>query len=437
MRRALPAIVILCVALGAGVLLLREAGRPQAQGARGCSRVVLVVIDTLRADHLSSYGYPKETAPLLRRLADRGVLFESAHATSGWTAPATASIFTSLYPFQHQVLTGLAASTKRRIAVNRIPDELETVAEAFQKNGYETFAVTANLNVAPVEGFDQGFGHFHNFARGAASEVNAIVEQWAPELRRAARSFLYLHYMDPHGPYLQHEPWFQPSGNADEDAIRAYDSEIHFVDQHIAALSGMLGWEEDALVVLTADHGEEFGDHGHTGHGRTLYRELTEIPLIFHDRARWPRPGRIAGRVSAIDILPTLADLCSLETEGLHQGRSLVPAIDGSTLPGADERALYAHLYRATKDPPLLIRSLIQDDWKLLLYNSGDRELYDLRSDPRETTNHASRHPEKAAALEAALLALESDAKTYPAQQQEVLLDREEQERLRVLGYVQ
>ena len=168
--------------------------------------IVLVVIDTLRADHLPFYGYPKETTPFLSELAAQGVVFENAYAASSWTSPATASIFTSLYPFQHGVTMGLLAQMQLikkdpRIKVNRIPKELTTLPEALRINGYRTFGVSDNFNISENQGFGQGFDRFLSFSHRGGQFINEQILQLKKEILAGGKYFLYVHYNDPHRPY--------------------------------------------------------------------------------------------------------------------------------------------------------------------------------------------------------------------------------------------
>jgi arylsulfatase A-like enzyme len=238
--------------------------------------VVVIVIDTLRADHLPLLGYEKETAPFLTELAESRGAWALAHSTSSWTAPASASLHTSTQAIQHGVRDGFRATQVRRrndtsIRVDRIPDELETMAEAFHEAGYATFGVADNRNICREMGFDQGFERFSTMNYEGADAVNARVMAWSDAIDAARPYFLYLHYMDPHRPYNQHDSSYRPTGDERLDQIAAYDSEIAFVDARIRALHDRFGWDENTVIVVTSDHGEEFLEHGGWDHGRTLY----------------------------------------------------------------------------------------------------------------------------------------------------------------------
>ena len=164
----------LCVILIPVLLTLKDTDKPN---------VVVIVIDTLRADHLSFGGYKKNTSPFLSEFAGTAVVFEKALATSCWTAPSTASIFTSTYPFQNGVVTGFLAYRREKgvdphVKLNRIPAEMTTIAEVHKDAGYKTFAVTDNLNICKAEGFDQGFDRFQNYNYETADAVNKQLKLW-------------------------------------------------------------------------------------------------------------------------------------------------------------------------------------------------------------------------------------------------------------------
>jgi arylsulfatase A-like enzyme len=402
--------------------------------------IVCIVIDTLRADHLPFYGYPENTAPYLSALASHGVVFRHAHSPSSWTAPATASIFTSVYPFQHQVVTGLRASRHLRLEAQRIPDGLETMPELLQRRGYRTFGATDNLNICEEQGFAQGFDVFRNHTYETAEAINRTVIDWTSDIEAAGKYFLYLHYMDPHVPYNQRGQWCARRGHCSGSDVEAYDSEIHYVDEKIGELATHFGWDDDTLILVLSDHGEEFGDHGGIGHGHTLYGELIDVPLLMSYPARWNGPRSIGMRISTLDLLPTIADLIGATPVAQHEGTSLLPLLDGTDdTPGS--RMLYAHLYRRRKgvagnQGPLEMRSLIHGDWKLITSSLGPPQLFNLADDPDEHHNRIDEHPDVGATLQSALTALEHSRPTQPEARTTITLSPADDEKLRALGYV-
>jgi hypothetical protein len=282
---------------GRGGLLLAGLLPLLAPACRGSLRsrpdVVLIVIDTLRRDHLPFYGYRKDTAPFLGSLAARGAVFENAYSTTSWTAPATASLFTGMYPLQHGVVVGrfavkLVRSEGVPMRLNRIPSRAQTIPEAMRARGYATHAVVQNANIRPELGFDQGFDAFH--ALNPSHRADTITEKLA-ELkgRILARRpyFLYLHYMDPHKPYNKNPPFFDPETEGDARSVSAYDSEIHHVDEHVRRSSRP--WAGAAKPRRA--HGRsrrELGERG-TSATPTLFAETLNVPLLV-------RPGVLPGR---------------------------------------------------------------------------------------------------------------------------------------------
>ena len=431
-----PALVLL--ATGCGPPRRSPSASPAATGG---ANVVLVLIDTLRADHLPFYGYLRDTAPFLAGVAARGAVFENAFSSSTWTAPATASLFTGLYPPQHGVVTGLIATRRLQkrdptVKINRLPESLETLGEVMKRAGYRTFGVSNNANVRGELGFAQGFDRFRYFhsAQATAPELTAVVKEWQPELARGGKYFLYLHYMDPHAPYDERAPWYVPGRTRKERRLAAYDSEIRYVDEHLRELYQLLRWEQDTLLVVLADHGEEFREHGRDWHGNTLYGEVLRIPLVFHFPARI-RPQRVSDNVSIVDVLPTLCDFLRLPPDPSRAGLSLLGRLQGEALP---ERALYAHLYRQAglwQAPELRLQALILGNWKYLAGTPGE-ELYDMGADPEEAVNRLADARPVADALRLRLAELERGMAGFKPESVSIPLDHETQEKLRALGYV-
>ena len=403
--------------------------------------VVLIVVDTLRPDHLPFHGYPKDTAPFLSRLAAEGVVFERARSTSSWTAPGTASIVTSLHPVQHGVHKGLMAvrllqRVDSSITVNRIPDAVTTVAEVLKDAGYSTWGLSDNLNIGYEENFNQGFDHFRTSNDAGAATVNARLREWLPDMEDAGPYFLYLHYMDPHRPYLKRAPWYKAGEGELLDSIAAYDSEINYVDAKIRELFELLRWDDNTLVVVTSDHGEEFQEHGGWDHGRTLYDEVLDVPLVVYSSTGPLVVGRFDEPVSVMDILPTIRDYLGLPPGPAEQGSSLAPAIRGEGRP-PEGRSFFADL----RSPPwfgsLTVKAVVRDDDKYVVTLPDTEELYDLGADPGEQTSLLSERRVLADELRAELDAFEESCVRYGQESAEVELDEEALEKLEALGYVQ
>ena len=318
--------------------------------------VVLVVIDTLRADRLRFYGYPKETAPFLSKLAAHGVVFEKAYSASSWTAPATASILTGLYPFQHGVVVGLQAQKRLirkqpHIRINRIPEIVTTLPEVFRQGGYRTFGFADNCNITDQQGFDQGFDRLNSFIHKGGRFLNQQVLDLKGEILAGSPYFLYLHYNDVHRPYKIRLDESQKTGDRTTNMKMIYDREIDLVDSCLEKLYAELGWAQNTLVIVTADHGEEQNERGFYGHGRTLFNTVIHVPFVLF----WPEQKlfsakRISQNVSTIDILPTLDSLLGFNPVKELAGHSLVPLLKRAGRALA-ERYVYSHLHHKEDAP--------------------------------------------------------------------------------------
>jgi arylsulfatase A-like enzyme len=428
---ALLALACLCAACGKA-----HEGKPRPN-------VLLIVIDTLRADRLPFHGYEHDTAPFLTGLAESGVVFESAWSSSSWTAPATASIFTSLYPIQHGVTMGMHAykTEKERegsdtLLLNRIPEEVETIPSFLASLGYRTFAVSDNPNVSDKLGFERGFERIEVSDYEGAPHVNAVLESWIDEIRAASPWFVYLHYMDPHKPYFERQPFYrEPKEDLPLPRVMArYDSEIRYLDDHIAQAFELLGAGQGTLVLLTADHGEELGDHGQIGHFFQLYSELIHVPLVIREPGVEPVRRRPSAGVSVVDLLPTLRDILGEPPSAQDAGVSLRPHYLEDHTP--EERTFFA--MRTSSMPNLESEKIavVQGRYKLIHTSHSDRvELYDLEADPDERTNLAKSDPQLAARLLESWHTFMTSAPRWDGATTTIELDEAQLEALRKLGY--
>jgi arylsulfatase A-like enzyme len=434
-RGAVAALAVAAVASAAIVLVVRHRAAPARR-----PNIVVILIDTLRRDHLPFHGYTRDTAPFLTGLAAQGVVFDQAYSTSGWTSPATASLFTSLYPFQHGVIVGIQRQREEEYRFHRLPRTVTTLAESLKHAGYATYAISDNINVSPITGFDPGFDGFESASDATAVAVNKRAKKWRAEITSRAPYFLYLHYLDPHEPYLPHAPWFETFMHDDRPSLSrrdfeaAYDSEIRFVDQKIAGLFEDYGWDEDTFLVVTADHGEEFGDHGHAGHAHTLYSELVNVPLLMY-RGGAGHPRRVDAAVSLIDVLPTLREVAGLPPDPRNEGVSLLPLFRGQGWPYAD-RPLFSEIVTLGSDE--VITAAIRRRWKTIDYQAGTQALYDLEHDAREQADHAGERPDLLRDLRGQYATYSIHARKYgDSSKSDVVLDPASIEKLRALGYVQ
>ncbi len=429
------------LALGLGLLV----ATPGCAAPRtGPPDVVLIVLDTLRPDHLGVYGYERETAPFLADWARRSVVFRRAFSASTWTAPSTASIFTSLFPVQHGVVEGIfvhevrartvAETGRSSLPLNRIPQAVSTLPEILKAAGYQTFGVASNVNIGPEIGFSRGFDRFDRLMDRDAGELFARLRDWESDFDATKPRFIYLHFDDVHEPYARREPWFEASGTTLGDLEAAYDSEISYVDDVLRQMFEYFDWDRDAIVVIASDHGEEFMEHGELGHGLSLHRELLQVLLLLRAPVRGEEGQIVTRNVTTLDLLPTLAELIGLEPREEWEGRSLVGLLDGDAVIG--ERTLFGHR-RLEGDPPAELWTAVSGDWHLI-ERDGHFQLYNLSNDPQERLDLSAARRDVTARLAAELEAFRSSLRPHAAAETyEYELDPEGVERLRGLGYVE
>ena len=356
--RVFPALAVLASMFGCG----------DAPGAPPIRNVVVVVIDTLRADHLESYGYQRPTSPFLAELARGGVLFEDASSPAPQTVPAVLSLWSGVHPSRHGVQYFPASDSfhpRMPRAPPTAPSETTFMAEYFRAAGFQTGAVVTNPWLQSKWGFAQGFDWYMHRGPGTrGAEVNAAALEILDDID-APRFLLYLHYMDVHAPYLPSEEYLADFArgiygsyvhwNGRKGAVSAtdlaytravYDAGIRTMDdalrEFVVELSDR-GLLEQTLLVVTGDHGEEFYEHEGLGHGHALYGELLRVPLVITHPSLSPR--RIATPVGLIDVLPTLLALTGIATRGDYTGVSLLPLLRGQEGAGpAADRPLFFEL---------------------------------------------------------------------------------------------
>lgn len=407
--------------------------------------VVVILIDTLRADRLPFYGYAKDTMPFLNTLAPRSTVFAKAYSGSSWTAPATASIFTGLYPFQHGVVMGLAAQLKiiqkdPNIRINRIPENLQTMPESFKAAGYRTFGISDNANICQGQGFAQGFDKLLNLSHQGAPAVNRkLLEELEKEIRSSPRYFLYIHYNDAHRPYKLSLSKNEKSGERIEDLKRTYDRELALIDHGIRQLYRRFGWERNTLIVVTADHGEEMMERGFYGHGTTLFNTVIHVPLLFYyPGSKGVVPGKVTSAVSTLDILPTLNSLLGLGKIADLSGKDLTPLLKD---PGAvvEPRSIFSHLQlKKAGQPDVVHKASIAKDYKYIYQSVGESSLFfNLKKDPQELNNLYFNNQGLAKKLAASYFNFERNCKRFNPDYVGIKLDSKSIEQLKTLGYIQ
>jgi len=427
---------------------------PRRLSKRG-PNILFLLVDTLRADHVGAYGYPRATTPNLDVLASAGSLFEQPLSPSSWTMPATASILTGLYPPEHGVTDG-----------QRLDPALETVPEHMQRAGLATFGISANPLIGEPEGFDQGFEDFIHIPWASADVLNEVLFDL---LRRhdASRWFGYTHYIDPHDPYSGPEPFgsmflesesespfrereqFRRLVDAvnfgrgtvdwrpeDLDYLRsAYDGEIRFWDSTFARLLvelDRLGIRDNTVIVVTSDHGEEFLDHGKLKHGFQLYEELVRVPLILNGPGipvmRYRKP---VATQHLFDLLLDWIDSPPTSSNTTPLGPLLRP--DGPLFTHTDHGKIQAVPGRVE------LMAIRDGRWKLIRIprskSDTTSELYDLEQDPEELHDLRKTQSRVSSRLERSLTRWEDRTQSAlgdaPAAESEIL------DKLRSLGYIE
>lgn len=442
-------------ALYALALLLAACEAPEPSAPRD---LVLVSLDTTRRDHLSTYGYPRPTAPALDRLAQGGALFENAISQWAATNPSHTSMFTGLYPHTHGVGTN----------TSRLPDGLPTLAEILLGAGFRTGAFVSGYTLQSRKtGIDRGFevyeGRFEGTRRDGRRTAELAVE-WLRELPAGDRRFLFLHLYDAHGPYrgdgrrldlfrsaepgplLRFIPEYQrrrdPEGTALRhlnDYVDRYDAEVRYQDEVMDYLLAALDLDR-TLVVVLADHGETLAERSKSlnlSHATGVFDEQIRIPLVLHG------PGVATARfeevVETVDLLPTALELLRIEPPpGLRvQGESLAPLLAGRRAERGDELGFSSVWARQSGlDRDRSISTVRSRRWKLVVYPGldGDRvRLFDLMADPSEREDVANLHPRVRDGLRAELERWSTGDMT-PAE--EIELTPADVENLEALGYL-
>lgn len=452
-----------------------EPGRP--------TTVIVFLADTLRADHLEAWGYERETAPTLARLASEGVLFSNTLAQATWTKVSVSSILTSLYP----------STTGVRGLHDRISAGETTLAEVVRDAGFATFATSSVPFSGQLTNLHQGVEVMYEFGAvpddGTRTHPTKTSEAWIDaylewlEIHRDVPTLAFVHVMDPHSPFRPEPPydtlWSTPEdaerferqgekvtpfiespllrrflapSRADLDAAGVdaesfvaqekawYDGSIRAMDVEVARLFEQLealGVRDRTLFAFVSDHGEEFLEHGHHWHGRTVYGEVANVPMALWGRGV-PAGVVVDEVVQAIDLVPTVLDLVGLEIPERAQGRSLVPVFTGE---GERSRpAFVEHHGEPGSADERTAFAIVDGDWKLVWYPDADEhELYRRSTDPLDQDDLAAEHPEEVERLAADLRRWREWAENQRLDEAEVTstLDAEQLEQLRSLGYVE
>ena len=504
-RRTLaPAALVLPAALAASLVFWTGCnGSPQGEGGENGdggtdqaaeyslpekSHIVLITVDTLRADHMSAYGYARNTSPTLKRLADEGVRFDRAAVQWPKTGPSFASMMTSTHPSDNGIV--------RKVGIE-VPCTFRMLAEILKEQGYSTHAVVANGALAAELGYNQGFDTYGQTWKQEVTEegadpndaaaVNRMVEPILETLDPEKPFFLWVHYLDPHFPYTPPAPYsdmFQDDEHFDESEVfevsdrpmqqlvkvgfkkvleertdlafykARYDAEIAYTDFHINALLENMenrGLMNKTLTVMTSDHGESLGEHYfYFDHGRFGFDTCLNVPLIFHYPGQLP-PRVVNEPVALVDLAPTLLQIAGVELEDgrYMQGKTMMPRLFGQVEP---ENVVFSEAGNEVEGKWQRIAQ--NERFKLIYARSGKVQrfmagkgeafaLYDIENDPGETQAVGAEYPEELEALKKALWAHTRDDPFSPHVDTSATcaqfegMNKETESQLKALGYLQ
>ena len=467
---------IVAVALGVGLSIGPPSSAAQngaAARAEDAPNVLVIVVDTLRADHLPAYGYQSGSTPELDRFAEDAIRYEQAFANASWTRPSFASIMSGRFASSHSVMA----------KSDSLPDDVETLAESMSRGGYATAGFVTNFNVEPHYNFQQGFDTYEflepEFVLGAdsassklllvqslrrvirrvtsmaggaqpggdyqdAETVNRRIGAWLNDAPTESPWFLFTAYMDPHDPYFVHpydgEGYSRAAHQHPEleeaDRLRTlYDGEITYWDEQFGALMDELrqrGLYDDMMIVVTSDHGEEFADHGGFWHGTTLYDEQVHVPLFVKLPGNERAGTRVGHWVQSVDLMPTILRRVGLEIPRGVQGGDLN---EGTTRVFAEE-SHEGNILGSLRE----LRDF--EELKIIVANDGNPrglapvELYRVADDPGETENIADAERERADALTQMLDEARRAAAEGAVEGVEVHNGEDELERQCALGYM-
>jgi arylsulfatase A-like enzyme len=424
--------------------------------------VIMVLLDTLRADHVGVYGYRRNTSPHINKFAEKSTVFLDHYSHSSRTGPSVATLFTGLYPQSHGVINPLSHwDAKGTLSASQT-----TLAEILKSRGYITAGFSSNPNIVSRFGFDQGFDIYKTFFGKVPMNVSTplITDEAIKFLTNQKGNkpfFLYLHYMDTHSPYYTHDTldndftdskysgpltgdhWqldkilrgeYIPTEKDIQHLIDLYDQELFYFDQHFQKLIEHLELQEflkNSIILFVSDHGEEFFDHGQVLHGYTIYEEQLRVPLIIYVPER---PHKVVkGITRHVDVLQTILELLHIKEKKIFQGRSLIPQMNGKEV---KEVPVFAQAQlRAVKT--VQAQSILFGNWKLIDHTIPERyaELYNIQQDPKELKNCVMNKIDRTRKMQNELAVF---IKSLPnAQGGIVKLTPKEIEELSSLGYVE
>jgi arylsulfatase A-like enzyme len=439
------------------------------------TNVILISVDTLRADHLGCYGYERETSPNIDSLADDSVLFSNVYASSPWTLPSHVSMLTSLHGAHHQVYQN----------DERMDPAILTLADLLRQNHFFCSAFTGGGFVSSVYGFSKGFDMYQEGGGGvhrqdAAEYSCGLVAEWLDTHSKDKNFFLFVHTYQPHDPYACPEPYkdmflaedakwrhinlmghlggrsnlFKPLPEGErQNIVDLYDGEVRYTDE---ALIGplihklkQLDLYDNSLIIFTSDHGEEFYDHKSWGHGHQLYDESLKVPLLVKFPGSRFQGTKMSNIVSLVDMMPTILDELRIDISELPlDGKSLVPSIEGKDREDSSfwadigDNVLNSHVPQKIStnsgtEKLILNKKYTDEDLSYFEYlppETGPVELYELMGDPREELNIAENRSALVNQLIRTIETLYSQARKRMSLKPEI--DEDLKEQLRALGYI-
>ena len=424
-KRGLIILLLLAIVGSAAVWFLY---RPDAS-ARSIRNVLLISIDTCRADRLSCYGYKSKTTPNIDAVAAEGILFENVIAPVPLTLPSHSSMLTGTIPPYH----GVHSNTNHQLAKSNL-----TLAEILGENGFKTAAIVSAFVLDSTFGIDQGFDTYNDqfeeahkavgISERKGGETTRLVLEWL-EKQKDEKSFLFLHYYDPHFDYVPPEPF------ASQFADNPYAGEVAYTDHCIGQVLDKLkelGLYDSTLVIITSDHGEMLGEHGEVEHGYFIYQSAIRVPLIF----KLPRSSesqRISRLVGIVDIVPTICNMLGITVPQDVQGQDLSPYFNGKSPDDADR-----HVYCETIKPLELgansLLGIVNNRFKYI--QTTRPELYDLIKDPTESNNLVETQQQRASIMKDTLAQVLEQSLRKDAIDSEIVLDPQAIKSLESIGYV-
>lgn len=393
----------------------------------GCSRspknwnILLITLDTTRADRIGCYGYGKAKTPNLDRLTQKGVKFENAYCQVPLTLPSHCSILTGTYSIYHGV---------RNNGNYKLSDKVETLAEVLRAKGWRTSAFVASFSLDSRFGLDQGFELYDDdmeermktfLSERRAEAVYEAFKRWHRG-KGEGKWFSWVHFYDPHLPYDPPESWRTEL----EDR---YDGEIAYMDYWLGKLIEEVR-EEKTLIVVVEDHGESLGEHGERDHGIFLYEVSMRVPFIMVAPKIFPQKKIVKANVRTIDTMPTIFDFLKIEKSEKIQGESLLSYINGrkmKDLPFYMETVYPKESFNWSE-----LKGVVNGEWKYIF--APKEELYNIRKDPHENENLFEGEKEKAERLKTLMESMEKEFISGISGKR--VLSREDEERLRSLGYI-